>query len=179
MYRPLICVAFGFSIVAAGPASAQAIKAKSPAQPPPLSSPVVAVPAIGGPGFLTQAEVGQYRASQLVGVNIFNAKDETIGDVNELLVDKNGAIQAVVIGVGGFLGIGEKNVALPYATIRWEDSAKAAPSVAVGPANDTTGTIPAPLQPAVRDYPDHGVLNMTKAQLEAAPAFKFASEATK
>ena len=37
----------------------------------------------------------------------------TIGDINDLLFDKSGKVSAVVIGVGGFLGVGEKSVAIP------------------------------------------------------------------
>ena len=44
---------------------------------------------------------------------------EKIGDINNLLVAQNGSIAAVVIGVGGFLGIGEKNVAVPFDSLSW------------------------------------------------------------
>jgi len=130
-----------------------------------------------------------------VGVNIYNSNDESIGEVNELLIDKDGTIKAVVIGVGGFLGIGQKNVALPYTAIKWEDKAKQTANVGManpnaGPAapapaggsNSMTATTPAPapaVDNTVRDYPHHGVLNMTKEQLQSAPEFKFASEAAK
>lgn len=137
----------------------------------------------GAVSFVTKAEPGQYRTSKLVGVKIHNAKDETIGNVNDVVVDKKGAVLAVVIGVGGFLGIGEKNVALPYNAITWSDTPAASPQPSAG-APAPAGTPPAPTgttpetQAAnqVRDYPANGMLAMTKEQLEAAPAFKFASE---
>ena len=72
---------------------------------------------------MTQAQKGQYRASKFIGVNIYNNSDENVGEVNEIIVDKDGTIQAVVIGVGGFLGIGEKDVALPFKSIKWMDTA--------------------------------------------------------
>ena len=40
--------------------------------------------------------------------------DKSIGDINDVLIDKDGQVTAVVVGVGGFLGVGEKNVALPF-----------------------------------------------------------------
>jgi sporulation protein YlmC with PRC-barrel domain len=54
---------------------------------------------------------GEWRASKVVGLNVYNSKDENVGSINDLLTDKSGAIKTVVIGVGGFLGMGEKNVA--------------------------------------------------------------------
>jgi hypothetical protein len=48
---------------------------------------------------------GNWRASKLMGLNVYNEANEKLGDVNELLVDKSGKISAVVIGIG-FLGIG-------------------------------------------------------------------------
>lgn len=175
MNRSMLCVAFAVSTLAVSPVTAQTVETQAPAQPPTLSTPAITVPAIGGPGFLIEAEAGQYRASQLIGLNVYNSGNESIGDVNELLVDKDGAIQAVVIGVSGFLGIGEKNVALPYAAIRWDDKPLPSPSASMGSSKDTTGSVPLPADTSVRDSPDHGILNMTKAQLEAAPAFKFAA----
>jgi hypothetical protein len=59
-------------------------------------------------------EPGQFRGSKLIGLNIYgsdqgNRNDtDKIGDINELLLDRNGSVQAIVIGVGGFLGMGEK-----------------------------------------------------------------------
>src|ERR1700694_4526540 len=50
---------------------------------------------------------GNWRASKLVGLNVYNDSNENLGSINDLLTDKNGNIKAVVIGVGGFLGVGE------------------------------------------------------------------------
>src|SRR5689334_13591680 len=74
-----------------------------------------------GGNFMTQAQQGQWRASKLVGVDIYNNNNENIGEVNEILVDASGKIDAVIVGVGGFLGIGEKNVALPFDAVKWQD----------------------------------------------------------
>lgn len=137
----------------------------------------------GAVSFVTKAEPGQYRASQLVGVKIYNAKDENVGNVNDVLVDKKGTVVGVVIGVGGFLGIGEKNVALPYTAITWSDTTPAPAQPAAGAPAPAGTPSPAPGTPEtqpvnqVRDYPARGMLAMTKEQLEAAPAFKYASEA--
>src|SRR5215211_7723359 len=60
---------------------------------------------------LTQASPDQWRSSKLVGLTVYGPNNERIGEINEVLVDRNGKVDAVVIGVGGFLGIGEKDVA--------------------------------------------------------------------
>lgn len=57
---------------------------------------------------------GKWRASKLMGVDVYNEANEKLGDINELILDKDGKVNAVVIGVGGFLGMGQKNVAVPF-----------------------------------------------------------------
>ena len=59
----------------------------------------------------------QVRAESLLGVDVSNGSD-TIGEVSDLVVTEDGRVEAVVVGVGGFLGIGEKRVALPWDSIK-------------------------------------------------------------
>src|SRR5579859_3020428 len=56
---------------------------------------------------------GDWRASKVVGLSVYNDNNEKVGSINELLMDKSGNIKAVVLGVGGFLGMGEHLVAVP------------------------------------------------------------------
>jgi sporulation protein YlmC with PRC-barrel domain len=112
--------------------------------------------------WLTQEKAGQWQASKLKGLNVYNNNNEKIGDINELIDDKTGKIEAAVIGVGGFLGMGEHDVAVPFSQLRWSDE----PAGTTGTANRSDNT--------KRSYPDHAVLNMTKEQLKAAPEFKYA-----
>ena len=61
--------------------------------------------------------------TRIVGAEVWSSNQEgadNIGNVNDLVIGENGSIEAVLIGVGGFLGIGEKNVAVPYSEISWE-----------------------------------------------------------
>jgi sporulation protein YlmC with PRC-barrel domain len=67
--------------------------------------------------FVTLQPADQWLASQFTGQAVSNAAGETIGDINDLLFDKNGRIANVVIGVGGFLGMGQKDVAIPYSDL--------------------------------------------------------------
>jgi hypothetical protein len=67
--------------------------------------------------FVTVQPQGQWLASGLLGQVITNEAGEKIGAVNDVLFDKSGRIVNVVIGVGGFLGIGEKVVAVPFSSL--------------------------------------------------------------
>lgn len=57
---------------------------------------------------------GEISAKELLAENVRNAANESIGNINDVLIGGDGKIAAVIIGVGGFLGMGEKNVALPF-----------------------------------------------------------------
>ena len=90
-------------------------------------------------------------ATNVIGTHVYdgtaqNAND--LGKINDLVLNQNGSIAAVVVGVGGFLGIGEKQVAVDYHALQWE----------VGPDNN-------------RRF----VLQTTKDELASAPDFKTVS----
>ncbi|MGN7292147.1 PRC-barrel domain-containing protein [Rhizobium sp. SAFR-030] len=67
--------------------------------------------------YLTQQSETQMSANDYIGKAIYNGENNSIGDVNDIIIEQNGGIAAVVVGVGGFLGIGEKNVALPMSKV--------------------------------------------------------------
>lgn len=50
--------------------------------------------------------------------SVYDPKESKIGDIDDVLVDKSGKITGLVIGVGGFLGVGEKDVIVPFSAIR-------------------------------------------------------------
>lgn len=64
--------------------------------------------------FATAQGADEWRSSRLVGMAVYNAANERVGDINELVLDDSGQIEQVVIGVGGFLGIGEKLVGVAF-----------------------------------------------------------------
>src|SRR5262245_33460951 len=68
-------------------------------------------------GFRHTAAARPMARSQFIGQQVTNNAGETIGNINDLLFEKSGRIANVVIGVGGFLGIGEKNVAIAYGAL--------------------------------------------------------------
>lgn len=178
--------------------------------------------------FVTVPETGAWRVSDFEGKAVYGADGESIGEINDVLVSQNGSVNAVIIGVGGFLGVGEKDVAVdmsalelgPGATQAEADAASAAnPEAAPGDvssettASTDTTTPPAaapgtpdnaaPGNTAMPDRADTGmpatgddqmaandagsdgaikigadglperiVLNVTRQQLEDAPAFE-------
>lgn len=67
-------------------------------------------------GYLRAAPLNGINASELIGVEVTTMDDEEVGVVSDLVIDDNGQIVGVVVGVGGFLGMGEKDVA-----IGWDD----------------------------------------------------------
>src|SRR5437764_7028582 len=67
----------------------------------------------------TSSVKSNWRASKLVGLNVYNDSNESLGSINDLLADKSGNIKAVVIGVGGFLGVGEHLVAVAFDKIKF------------------------------------------------------------
>jgi len=130
---------------------------------------------------------GDWRASKLAGLNVYNDKNESVGSINDLLTDKSGSIKAVVIGVGGFLGVGEHLVAVPFDKVKFvnepvaytgaatappagapKTSSNMGPSTTTGAASSTAAASkPNPW------YPDHAVFNATKDELKAMPEFKY------
>src|SRR4051795_3843470 len=85
---------------------------------------------------------GNWRTSKVVGLNVYNDNNESLGSINDLLMDKSGNIKAVVIGVGGFLGVGEHLVAVPLDKVKFVNQPVAYTGTAGGP-NATGGTRPA------------------------------------
>ncbi len=75
--------------------------------------------AANGPRFLSKQESNDMLASNLIGKSVVNSQDETVGDINDLVTDESGKVIAVLIGTGGFLGIGEKDVALGFEDLRF------------------------------------------------------------
>ena len=83
--------------------------------PPPASSPTppaAAQSTAGKADFVTAQQPDQFLASKFRGTNVMGADNNKIGDVSDILFDKNGKIEAFVVSVGGFLGVGGKEVAL-------------------------------------------------------------------
>lgn len=135
----------------------------------------------------TDAQVANHwRASKLDGVNVYNNANEKIGEIDELLMDAKGQVDAVVVEVGGFLGMGTHHVALKFNDVKFSDTPMSAAGSGAKTTTTTTttenrtgmtGTTGTTVSTAStrndRMYPDHAVVNMTKDQLKALPEVKY------
>jgi sporulation protein YlmC with PRC-barrel domain len=98
--------------------------------------------------FAAAQSADEWRSSKLIGLNVYNQSNEKVGDINDLILGPDGKIANAVIGVGGFLGMGEKLVAVPFSDLTLN--------------RDDDGT--------------HRVtINSSKDALESAPDFKYYS----
>lgn len=119
----------------------------------------------------TVSHQGQWRSSKLIGVDVYNEANEKLGDIAELIIGKNGNVEQVILGVGGFLGIGEQNVAVSFDKLKWVN--EPVPTT-TGTSTTTTTTTTRPVRSADEQwYPDHAVLAATKDQLKAMTQFKY------
>jgi sporulation protein YlmC with PRC-barrel domain len=119
---------------------------------------------------------GQWQASKLIHMNVYNGQNEKIGDIKELMLDKSGKVDTIAIGVGGFLGMGEHTVGVKFEQLKWVDApvSTTTSSTTNRPAA-TTGANTTDVKAAKsdRNYPDHAVLDATKDQLKAMPQFNY------
>ena len=102
---------------------------------------------------MTQMPADLMRGSTLMGVDVYGTDNQKIGDIDEVLIDRQGKIHGVVVGVGGFLGIGEKDVAIPFDQVQWmsnrevQASTGTAGTEARAPRGVTTPGAPLPAAP--------------------------------
>jgi hypothetical protein len=122
---------------------------KAPDQSSEAAKPILPEKSAGSAQFLNEQKTDDILASTLIGQPAVNSQDEGIGEVNDLVTDRSGKILAALIGVGGFLGIGEKDVA-----VRFED---------LKLARDENNNVKV-------------VLNINKETLASAPDYKLLGE---
>src|ERR1700742_3265564 len=133
---------------------------------------------------------GEWRASKVVGLSVYNDNNEKLGSINDLVMDKSGNIKAVVLGVGGFLGMGEHLVAVPMEKVKFATEAVAYSGTAstgtpgagggsmanrptTAPPATTTGSAATGTAKSNPWYPDHAVFNANKDELKSMPEFKY------
>ena len=119
----------------------------------PMAKTEEAKPAKPVEGQIVLQDQNSILASTLIGSTVYTPADETVGDINDVIVGLDGKIQGE-IGVGGFLGLGEKDVAVQMdkLTVQPQDASKTNVRL---------------------------ILNSTKADLEAAPEFKSVAAQTR
>jgi len=141
-----------------------------------FASALIATPALAQtpkPALSAQSasSAGLWQGSKLIGTNVYNDQNEKIGSIKELMVDKNGNVDSAVIGVGGFLGVGERDVAVKFGDLKWSNEPVKSNGSTTGAG--TTNTAPTKSSSGPRTYPDHAIYNASKDQLNAMPQFDY------
>lgn len=152
----------GVALLGTPPAWAQGTSSGTSAQPGSISSGSMSDPSMTG-SILQSQQPNQYLSSNLTGTTVVSANGDTIGDINDIVIDRSGQIAAVVVGVGGFLGIGEKNVAVPFRALEINQNNS---GMTTGSAAQPSSTI------SNATGRNQIVLKMSKADLQSAPAFQ-------
>ena len=133
------------------------------------------------------AASGQWRASKLIGVNVYNDQNESLGEISEILLEPSGKVVGVVIGVGGFLGIGQRDVLVSLDKLKFVNepvgrtvtTTREATPPATTPAGERTTTRTTTTDRPARSasekwYPDHAILSgVTKDSLKDMPEFEY------
>ena len=127
-----------------------------------------------------------WRASKLIGLNVYNDQNEKLGDISEILLDKSGKIDGVVIGVGGFLGMGKHDILVQLDKLKFINepvkTTSASGTTGAGgaggsmsrPATSPSASASASATKSSKWYPDHAVLSgATKESLKSMAEFKF------
>lgn len=141
-------------LLAAAPV-AMAQTTTNPTTPPAATTtpaPAPAAPSVSTPGATNAPAAtvtdpamapGQADAKKLIGRNIKNANNDTVGEIKSVHLDKDGKVQTVIVGVGGFLGMGEREVALAWSDLQ------------------------------ISNNGEQVMVNMTKDQLKGLPEYKY------
>lgn len=128
--------------------------------------------------YVTRQKPGDWSAQALIGRSVENENDETLGDINNVILNEKGKVVAVTIGVGGFLGLGEKDVGVPFDALKFETAAEAAKDSET--ASEATSEEKNKADRASRFDSEHAnmqiVLDATRDQLEKAPKFLWLDE---
>lgn len=195
--QKMIIVSFA-ALALSGTAFAQEAAPVSPAQAVAPEQPVAAHAGLDEAGFYVYQEGRQMLGSRLIGAEVWGADNESIGNVDDLLISEEGDVIAILVGIGGFLGIGTRDVAISTDQLQFillQDAAPAsgaapsAPNVAT-PANSANPAVNSGVAPEAGAVspPEPGVgtgwgwtgagidriqVNYTRAQLESAPEFTY------
>jgi len=159
-------------------ASIALVPALAQSNPPASSQPPAAtatpVPAV------TKTQGNLWRASKLKGLNVYNEQNEKLGDITEILIDKSGKADGIVIGVGGFLGMGQHDIKVEMSKLKFVDEpvrTSSTSNTGTTGANTRATTTTSSTATSANDhkwYPDHAILSgASKEQLKSMPQFKF------
>jgi sporulation protein YlmC with PRC-barrel domain len=115
-----------------------------------LLSCIAATSAFAASETMKAAPADSWTVTNYYKQSVYDTTQTKIGSIDDVLLDKQGKVSALIVGVGGFLGIGEKDVAVPFAAVRTEK----------------------------KDGKSYLTLDETKDSLKAATGYKYDSDKT-
>ena len=143
----------------------------TPATPAPSASNTSAA---GKAHFVAKQTQDQWLATKFKGTDVIGTDDKKIGDVSDILFDKDKKIIAYIVGVGGFLGIGQKDVAIDPASFQMVPaSANRTSSTSSSGTTGSSSNTGSSSSASANDHDNFKLrLSMTKDELKNAPAFE-------
>jgi sporulation protein YlmC with PRC-barrel domain len=155
-------------------ASTLLVPAFAQTNPPPAAS----APAVQATTPKAHGEM--WRSSKLIGLNVYNDQNEKLGDISEILLDKSGKVDGVVIGVGGFLGMGQHDIMVEMSKLKFVDEPVRTSSTTTSTTGSASGSSNRPATTTTTTsskskwYPDHAILSgANKDSLKSMPEFKY------
>lgn len=125
------------------PAPAPSVTDPAPsAAPAPSSDKSAAAESTSAGTFASNQTADEWRSTKLVGLSVYNKANERIGDVNDLIMGPDGKITNAVIGVGGFLGMGEKLVAVAFSDLQLNRDADGSMHVTIDSSKEALESAP-------------------------------------
>lgn len=165
-----IGAAFAAMLATGALAQSSTTTTTEPASPPAATAPAPSSGTASSTTTTTQTQSVNFKsamgqdemlASKVRGMEVRNAAGEDLGDINDLVLDRSGKPIVAILGVGGFLGLGEKNVGVPFESLAFADAndgtkvarldatkeaLQAAPNFVYTDSKATTATKPVPSQ---------------------------------
>jgi sporulation protein YlmC with PRC-barrel domain len=137
-------------------------QANPPAAPPAAPAAKADATPVDSAKFIQSQGTDQWVFSKFKGTDVIGPDNAQVGDVNDVLFDKSGKIVGLIVGVGGFLGIGEKSVAIDmsaFQPVPADTGSSAGGNSAISSSNDPTNV--------------KLKVSWTKDQLKSAPDFQY------
>ena len=111
------------------------------------------------PPMQVSGQTSPWRVSKVIGVTVYNAQDEKVGQIIDLIMDPQARVTTAIVSVGGYLGAGDRLVQIPLEVLRFP--------------NYPTTTGSAASVADKRWFPDRAVLGVTKSTLLSMPPFRY------
>jgi hypothetical protein len=137
-------------------------QANPPADPPKADAPKADAAPVEAAKFISSQGTDQWVFSKFKGTDVLGPDNASVGAVNDLLFDKSGKIIGLIVGVGGFLGIGEKSVAIDMSAFQVVPASTGSSAGGAGAAMGSDD----PTNVKVK-------VSWTKEQLKNAPDFQY------